>query len=79
MQVVRDLGKQRMFVPSWNLIGLQKISANRESVVFVPTIVDRLVSFIKVYRLRLHREPSAVQRVFRTFAIRRTPSKYHFR
>lgn len=46
---------------------------------FVPTIVDRLVSFIKVYRLRLHREPSAIQRVFRTFAIRRTPSKYHFR
>lgn len=78
VQIVGNLGEGRVLVPGGDLISLQEIRAYREAVVLVPTSLDRFVSFVKVYRLRLHREPRAVQRVLGTFAVRRAPSKHNF-
>lgn len=78
VQIVGDLGEGRVLVPGGDLISLQEIRAYREAVVLAPTSLDRFVSFVKMYRLRLHREPGAVQRVLGTFAVGRAPSEHNF-
>lgn len=78
VEIVGDLGERRMLVPGGDLIGLKEVRAYREAVVLAPTSLDRFVTFVKMYRLRLHREPSTVQRVLGTFAVRRAPSKHDF-